>query len=242
MPPEPVESPPAPPTAATPPPEPVPLPALEELKPPTPKPAPAPAPAPDPLPALDESDVYVRKHAAKLSSQSELANWLRASDLLRRFVVIVNNVAEGVSPTSEFEFLRPGKAFSVTLNDEDQWVTSPKSYQRYDIATRVIGSIDVRLAAALFDRFYPLLQEAYVELGIQDREFRDTMHAAIQHMLETPVPMAEPVLIQQTINYEYADPLLEGSTPAQRQLLRMGPNNARKIKDTLRALQTASKE
>ncbi len=211
---------------------------MEEVSEPSP-PEPEVEPAQAPLPALDESDAFVRERAGALSARSELEKWLAASDLLRRFVVIVDNIAAGVSPTGELEFLRPEEPFSAAVNAEDQWVASPKSHGRYDLATRVITSINTEAAAGLFDTFYPLLQEAYVELGIQDREFRETLRAAIQHILETPTPMGTPVLIQQTISYEYADPLLEGSTPAQRQLLRMGPANARKVKDTLRELRAA---
>ena len=70
--------------------------------------APAPAPAAEPapgddaatldLPELDASDVFVRELVGELSEHPRLAGWLATDELLRRFAVAVDNVAEGKSP------------------------------------------------------------------------------------------------------------------------------------------------
>ena len=47
------------------------------------------------------------------------------------------------------------------------------------------------------------------------------------------------VPMQKGIGYRYADPALEQLTPAQKQLLRMGPGNARAVVAFLKALRAA---
>ena len=42
-----------------------------------------------------------------------------------------------------------------------------------------------------------------------------------------------------SVNYAYSDPRLESLTPAQKQLLRMGPANVRKIQARLRGIANA---
>ena len=60
----------------------------------TPVPTP-PAEAPVDLPALGESDAFVRDAAKGLSSHPQLGAWLAAPDLVRTLTVVVQNVADG---------------------------------------------------------------------------------------------------------------------------------------------------
>jgi hypothetical protein len=53
------------------------------------------------------------------------------------------------------------------------------------------------------------------------------------------VPATAPALEQHLNTYRYADPRLEGLQPVQKQLLRMGPENADRVKDQLRSLAAA---
>jgi hypothetical protein len=94
--------------------------------------------------------------------------------------------------------------------------------------------LDVESSLDLFRRWYPLFQEAYIELGYPDREFKQVLQKAISELLATPTPEKIPTLVRRTGRYEYKDPLLEGSSPAQRQLLRMGSQNVKTIKAKLR--------
>ena len=53
------------------------------------------------------------------------------------------------------------------------------------------------------------------------------------------MPATAPALEQHLNTYHYADPRLEALQPAQKQLLRMGPENAERVQDQLRRLATA---
>jgi hypothetical protein len=60
-------------------------------------------------------------------------------------------------------------------------------------------------------------------------------------LLATPIPEG-PVRLtppSKGVAYTFTDPRLEGLTAAQKQLVRMGPDNARKIQASLRAIALA---
>ncbi len=83
----------------------------------------------------------------------------------------------------------------------------------------------------------PLLTEAYGELGIQEVDVEARVARAIEILLETPEPEGRIWVRQPSVAYEFADPTLEALPPAQKQLIRMGPANMRKIKSKLREMQ-----
>ena len=96
-------------------------------------------------------------------------------------------------------------------------------------------------------RMYPLLQRAYEELGYPRRYFNDRLVEVIDVLLATP-QVNEPVRLRLVevkgpiaserpwVRYEYADPALESLTAGQKILLRMGPENARRLKAKLAEL------
>ena len=58
-------------------------------------------------------------------------------------------------------------------------------------------------------------------------------------LLATPVPTGREALIQPSVRFLYQDETLEGLDSAQKQLMRMGPDNARRVQQKLRELETA---
>ncbi|MBW2712667.1 MAG: DUF3014 domain-containing protein, partial [Deltaproteobacteria bacterium] len=181
---------------------------IEAMPPPTVvEPAPEPLSAPlDPvrpdLPSLDASDELLRQEALEVTTQPDFHTWVAPEELIRRFVVIVDNLAVGNSPTRELEFMALEGRFSATLNDDGHWVTHRKSFARYNLITEIFKSINVDICLQLFQRWYPLFQEAYVELGYPDAEFKEALRGAIKELLETPTPKTNPTLIQRTGRYE----------------------------------------
>lgn len=180
------------------------------------------------LPSLDASDQVVRRLVAGLSENPQLASWLVTDDLARRFVVAVDNVAEGVTPRTHLDFLEPEAPF-VALSDGDVGTVSPASYRRYDLMTNVFTSLDTAGSIRLYRRLEPLLQQAYVELGYPNRDFGDTLASALQKIVDTPRPPESPELVRGVKSYEYADPRLEGLSSIEKQLLRLGPENLERV-------------
>jgi hypothetical protein len=188
--------------------------------------------------ALAESDAAVREFAAAMSANPEFAKWLLTKDLVRKFVVAVDNVANGLSPKPHIDFFLPSGQFRVVRTKEGTLVDEA-SYSRYDPVAGVVLSLDGTAAARLFRAVKPLLQEAYRDLGYPGVDFEDTLVRAIAELLETPV-VAGPVKLEQKIlSYAMTDEKLEGLSQAQKQFLRMGPKSVGAVQSKLRELTAA---
>jgi hypothetical protein len=57
--------------------------------------------------------------------------------------------------------------------------------------------------------------------------------------LTTPVIVEPLKLTRESVTYKFADPDLEGLMPLQKQLLRAGPENTRRIQQQAKALKEA---
>lgn len=235
---EPVEIPqpaPAPEPVAEPEPEPEP-----EQTPVAPEPEPVPEPEPEEpafvLPRLDDSDSLVRDGMVSLTRHEGINRWLGANELIRKFVVFVDNVANGGVPRQQVAFLAPEAPFTARQVAEDVFVMDEASYSRYNLVTDIFTSIDSRRAAEFYVLLQPLFQQAYDELGYPDAKFEDKIFKAIGLLLETPIK-TEPVrLIRPVVTFEYEDRKLEALSGAQKQMLRMGPRNTRVIQAKLSEL------
>jgi hypothetical protein len=113
---------------------------------------------------------------------------------------------------------------------------NPVSYQRYDGYAETIASLDTPTLVETFHTLRPLYEEAYGQLGLNPDDFDNALIRALDRVLATP-EIEEPIaLTRKSVMYKYADPQLEELTPMQKQLLRMGPDNIRRIKEQARAL------
>lgn len=187
---------------------------------------------------LATSDAVVRQLVAELSSRPELAAWLASEDLVRRFVASVHNVADGVSPKGHLEMLRPSEPFRVRQRD-GRLTVDPASWRRYDPVAGVVASLDVPGTVALYRELEPLCDEAHREIAPPGQVFRDRLVAAVDHLLAAPTPSEPAVVVEKVVTYTWADPRLEGLSAAQRQLLRMGPDNVTAVRSKLAELRAA---
>lgn len=216
-----------------------PPPPIATSRPETPSEMPAESEAEEPieLPALDASDALVRELVSQLSERPELVSWLATDELVRRFVVAVDNVAEGKSPRGHLPFLDPGNDFRADASG-DIVVVDPSGYARYDSIGQLFASLDPAAVARLYRVLRPLCDQAYRELGYPNRRFDDTFNRAVDLLLATPIPQGEVALTEGVSGYEFADPSLESLAPAQKHLLRMGPVNAGRVQRHLRAVRS----
>lgn len=190
------------------------------------------------LPPLGETDALVRQLVSAVSSHPTIAAWLTTDDLLRSFTVAVENIATGATPARRLTVLRPAGAFRVVEDDGD-WLIDPRSYERYAPLAGAVQSLDADGTARLYSTLKPRIEEAYAELGRQ-RSFDVTLEEALVAMLRTPVPAGNVSLVQRGATmYAFEDARIERLTPAQKQLARMGPGNARAIQGKLREIALA---
>jgi Protein of unknown function (DUF3014) len=190
------------------------------------------------VPPLDESDALVAELLKNLSSHPRVMAWLATKGLIRNFTAVVTNIAEGTTPTALVPTLRPSSRFIVIQRGTALYV-DPKSYDRYNGLAEALASIDPAGSARLYATLKPRIEEAYRDLGNEEPLFDHTLERAIVLLLRTPV-RDDPIAVRtKGLGYAFADERVERLTAAQKQLLRTGPQNARAIQGSLRAIAQA---
>ncbi len=214
----------------------------EELPPPEEEAAPRhPPPVTDSdeaLPPLEASDPALRGSLAEVLGSEAAGRFFITENLVRQMVVTIDNlpeqkVAERIRP------MKPVPGQFATSGTEDAPVLDPANYRRYEPLVGMIESIDTPKLMTAYARYYPLLQESYENLGHPPRHFNDRLIEVIDHLLETP-EVRDPIALKRpNVLYEFADPELESLSAGQKLLIRMGSQNAGRIKGKLREWRAA---
>jgi len=189
------------------------------------------------VPPLAESDPLVRQLVRTLSTHPRIAAWLATDGLIRNFVVVVENVAHGVTPARHLGTLRPAERFAASDRDGVLFV-DPRGYDRFDGIAEAAASIDAAGAANVYATLKPRIEEAYRELG-RDDTFDQALEQAIVVVLQTPTIDGDVPLVLGPVGYRYEDPALERLSSAQKQVLRMGPRNTAMLQESLREIGVA---
>lgn len=186
-----------------------------------------------PLPPLGETDALVRDLVARLSSHPVVAAWLTTDHLIRNMTVVTLRIANGQTPSGQLGAVRPTGDFQVRQAGS-AIVIDPGTYARYDTHAAAVDGLDARGVARFYATIKPRIDDAYRELGAPHGDFDTTLERAIVELLKTPIVEGEIRLKSDGVEYLYADPALESLSHAQRQFLRMGPENMRIVKAKLR--------
>ncbi len=224
-------------------PEPPPL-QQPEQRPLPPPPAPAPRPVeplpeeprePDVIPPpndLENSDPVVLSAAERLAPR--LVNWLTPEQQVRKWVVAVDNLAEGKLVGQHRPLAYPMASFRVQ-GEEDRMRMHPDNFRRTTLLLDTVLSIPPERLAAYYQEWRPSLQQAFEELG-RGGDFDARLRATIDRMLAVEPLSQPPRLEQPSVYYVYADPELEAASDVEKLMWRLGPDNQRKVQDYLRRL------
>jgi hypothetical protein len=189
---------------------------------------------PAPLPALAESDSALRTAISSLVGEQALVEFFHMTGIATKFVATVDNLPRSKVATKILPVRGPGGAFVVD-GAADERLIADANADRYAAHLRLAEAVDAKHAASVYVRFYPLLQQAYRELGYPQGNFNDRLVAVIDHLLATPEIEGPIRLVQPKVLYEFAEPELEARSAGQKLLLRMGAANAARVKTLLRA-------
>ena len=184
------------------------------------------------LPALDESDETVRAAVLALKWKPGLSSLFITDEMIRRFVVQVDNIAQGRLIGEQALFKSLAQDF-VARPAGEGYQLDRKNYQRYRPYLDLLSSVPPADVAALYRQFYPLLQSAYQELGYGDAQFDDRLQQAIKVLLQAPEVTDEPALRLPSVHYAFADAELEQLGLAQKQMIRLGQENSVRLKRLL---------
>ena len=190
-----------------------------------------------PLPALGQMDTFLRALLGTLSAHPEFARWLATDQLIRQMANVIDRISRGQSPATEVALLRPREDFEVDRG-ESATITAA-SFRRYDGLATIVESLDARAVVEAYRTIHPRLDEAYRALGRAEGGVDHAVDVALRTLIDTPLP-AEPVRVStgKGTTYTFANAEYERLLPVQKQLLRMGPDNLRRIQTRLREIQT----
>ena len=187
------------------------------------------------LPPLAQSDAVVRDAVRNVAGASDLARMLATGDLVRRFVDTVDRISSRSLPRRVFPIVVPVAPYDAATG-RTAHVLEQADYVRYAPIVNVLDAVDMHGAASVYWRLYPLLQQAYEQLGVHKGYFNDRVVEVIDHLLQTPAPGAPIAVVSGDGVLRFEDPRLEACSAGQKALLRMGPANAARVESKLRQL------
>ncbi len=194
--------------------------------------------APIELPLLNDSDALVLAALQQLAGSGEYSALLNREEIIRNFVVFVDNFSRGELVAKFTPFKKPEQPFSIVKVEQKMYL-NPDSYQRYNIYADIINAIDIDAATSQYRILEPLFDEAYREISYPQSSFTNSLKEALAIALDTPVIVEPIALIAPSAMYKFADPQLEALPAAQKLLIRMGPENTLKLKSKLQQFQQA---
>ncbi len=190
------------------------------------------------LPSLDSSDSLVRDIVSQHQSSEGLSNWLSLDDLIRRSASFMDGLARGSISEKIFPLGSPEGTFTTHRQGDVIWLNAG-NYERYDDVISILLKIDMEKMAQFFHKVRPLLESAFAELGYRPRQMDGIILQTIDNILTTPLIVEPLKLTRDSVAYKFADPELESLMPLQKQLLRAGPENTRRIQQQAKVLRQA---
>jgi len=190
------------------------------------------------LPDLDNSDQDIIQALSALSNHLSFKTWFNSTEIIRKTVILTDNISTGKLARKYLFIPSPSVKFSTYRVGSIEYM-DPASYARYDRYIDIIGSIDIDKTAALYQKYRPLLNQAFAELGYPDRSFHETLMSTLETFLKAPIIENDLQITRPSVMYKYVDPNLEALPAIHKQLLRIGPNNTRKLQHKLAQIKRA---
>jgi len=191
------------------------------------------------LPRLNDSDSFVAEKISELSSGTSLLSYLVDEQLVRRAVVLVENISRGQYPQTALPYKPIVEEMQVSSDDGRLFTMEATSYTRFDAAVAAFVALDTEQTVGLYRLLSPLLQQAYAEIGFRDAEFEQALIKAIDAVLSAPEIEGPFQLVKPSVMYLYADTRLEELANMNKQLIRLGPENSARLKAKLREFKQA---
>ncbi|MBV1916039.1 MAG: DUF3014 domain-containing protein [Pseudomonadales bacterium] len=186
-----------------------------------------------PIPSLNNSDDYARKELDETFESSGINKWLPDNDLVRRFVIFVDSISGGNLIRGQLEHVPVTGKFGAIETRPGHYRLDPESYHRYDALTEFFVELDSKEIIRLYQENRSLVSKAYRELGNPQTDFDKVFIRAIDQVMVTPELEGDIELIRPSVAYRFEDKQLEQLSKVQKQLIRMGPENTRAIKQKL---------
>ena len=199
-----------------------------------------------PLPPLSESDPVAAELLGSLLGGSVVERYFAAEDTIPRAVATVDSLDSSQVPGAIQAIKGPQGEFLVTANQQPatpilneqgdpvpQFLSDPANSRRYLVYVEMLEALDAEQAVAMYRQHYPLFQEAFKQLGYPEGDFDQRLLQVIDELLATP-EVEEPLsLMKPEAYYLFTDEELESLPAGQKILIRMGSENAARVKSRL---------
>lgn len=186
------------------------------------------------LPSLNDSDSFVMDGIRAISNGMAVVRLLSNEEMIRTFVVFVDNVSRGEFPQTGLPYLPVGQEMPVSNIDDNLFVMDASAHARFDRVINAFVALDTDQAITLYRTLSPLFQQAYAEIGFRDVNFDDTLRAAINRVVSISVVEGPYQLVKPSVMFLYADSSIENLSAIHKQLIRIGPDNSAKLQNKLR--------
>jgi hypothetical protein len=199
------------------------------------------ATAPEPAAPVEKPPAFTRPEdlsTALAEIPGALTRLMVPDEFVRKFTVAVYGASEGRVVIDNRPLVSPAGPFALApASAPNQFRMLPQNSQRYDAYVAALAALNSDLGLRLYQQSYPLLQQAFEELGMGKRAFHQTLIIAVDNLLAAPDPSAEPPLLQPyKSRYGYLDPELERLPATHKLMLRLGPEHNAQVKQQLRSL------
>lgn len=195
-----------------------------------------PAAAPK-APSEDEADKLLLGQLDQLGFAEDLAALLPRTHSLFTSAAVLDGMSRGKLQRKLLPVSKLDKPFTVEGEGELLYMSSD-SYRRYDELVAGISAVNTEAVVKTFHKVRPLYEWAFGGIGLEDDDFDNAVIRTLDQVLATPELERQLALKQKSVMYLYAEPELEALSPLQKQLLRMGPENVRKVKAQAEAIRS----
>ena len=180
---------------------------------------------PAPVVTEETGDRYARESIDAVNGGKALAQFVAGDYVVERAVAIVDALRRGEVPYKLLPVGKPSTTFPIS--DDGLRVTlDAAGFDRYDGFTQWVGGLDTTALVALLNDYEMIATQALTRMGVSDFDIRSAVLAATTQILSTPQVAVDAELMRREANWVYMDPELEALSSLQKQVLRMGPENA----------------
>jgi Protein of unknown function (DUF3014) len=187
------------------------------------------------MPALSESDTILREALSGVPGATGFERFFYPQEIVRRFVATVDNLPRK-SVAAQVMVVKPVPGSFLAAETDGKLTIGPDNAARYTPYVRLVQAVDTKVLVALYVRFYPWFQQVYQDLGYPSDYFNDRLIDVIDNVLAAPEISTPVTLVQPHVLYQFANPNLEALSAGQKMMLRMGSENASRVRIKLREL------
>ena len=193
---------------------------------------------PAPVVTEETGDRYARESIDAANGGKALAQFVAGDYVVERAVAIIDALRRGEVPYKLLPVGKPSTPFPIS--DNGLRVTlDTAGFSRYDGFAQWVGGLDTTALVSLLNDYEMIATQALTRMGVSDFDIRSAVLAATTQILSTPQVAVDAELMRREANWVYMDPELEALSSLQKQVLRMGPENADIVQQKARDIRGA---